>query len=110
MYPFFSMRNSLLRLGHAWRPSGAGEETIAHDAPKRADSVFPTDFLSLGIRPPIVRDWRLVYGPARLCNFDGYFLLEAEPIFFQVKAQNDVTPQSLVTGPYVGKVQICHHV
>ena len=77
--------SDLLRLGRAGRSGGVRKESVAHDPPKRSDAVFPGDFLSLCICPPIVRDRRLVHGPAPPSNFDGYFLLEAKLILFQVK-------------------------
>jgi hypothetical protein len=103
-YSLLYGNSDLLGYWGAGRSGVARKESVPQDAPKRADPIFPGDFLPLCIDPSVVRDRYLIHRPAPSGDLDGYFLLETEAVLFQVKSQDNIPPQGFVTGPHIGEV------
>jgi hypothetical protein len=84
---------------------------ILKDAIHCPQSVFPINFLSLGIRAPVIRYADFIYPNIRDAAYlDGYFRLKSKAFLLQVERLNNVTTEKLVARFHVRHVEIAEHV
>ena len=86
-------------------------QPVLQNAENSPKPVAPAYFFALGVGAAVVIDAYFVDAHAGYAGyFGGYFRLEAEAIFLDFLALNDIAPEQLATRFHVGQVQVGHHI
>src|SRR5215470_425359 len=86
------------------------KEVVLDDAVNGPKTVLPDDLLPLRVGPAVVGDSDLVDRAAHPGDLGSDLRFEAEALFLDVDALNDIALECLVAGLDVGEIQIRQHV
>src|ERR1041385_1471478 len=85
-------------------------KTIADDAPKSLDAIFPGDFLTFFISASRIGNGHFVDAPIPFCDFGGNFRLESEAIGPELDALEDLAAENFVARLHIGEFQVGENV
>src|SRR5215471_20957127 len=88
----------------------SAKKVVFDDAVNGSKTVLPDDLLPLRVGPAVIGDPDLVDRTAHPGDLGSDLGFEAEALFLDVDALNDIALEYLVAGLDVGEIQIRQHV